>query len=375
MSAPVLPRGHDEFEELAVAWAIDALEPADHEKFESHQEGCDDCAATVIAALRIATELAYGVPDIEPPAFLRQRVLAAATPLPPAQGHSPEDLIARRTADKEPTADPGRTDTGSVDVGGKDRGHTDSGRNDDHTGGSWTDSGSIDDRRTDGSHADGSHGGSGRAAGLGGETAGRRHETGRSGGKRAVRTGRSGDHRAGRNRAGSAPDGRGARQVRPAGATDRRGRSWSLSSRRVMTVFAAAALVGISAVTTWQITRPAPSAGPVAAAERVAVLSTQAGNRTVGTVIVRSDRTDVVTDGLSPNTGRGTWYFVWGVPAGQAGAPQVVGTFQVTSEGLHSYPVQLTRSLDDYPVLAVSEEPAGSTPTAPSSVLARGAFG
>lgn len=142
-----------------------------------------------------------------------------------------------------------------------------------------------------------------------------------------------------------------------------------------MSVFVAAALVGISAVTTWQITRPTPSAGPVAAAERVAVLSTQAGNRTVGTVIVRNDRADVITDGLSPNTDRGTWYFVWGVPAGQAGAPQVVGTFRVTSEGLHSYPVQLTRSLDDYPVLAVSEEPAGSSPTTPSSVLARGAFG
>lgn len=174
---------------------------------------------------------------------------------------------------------------------------------------------------------------------------------------------------------GSGPDGRHARQVRPAGAADRRGRKWSLSGRRVMSVLAAAALVGISAATTWQITRPAPSAGPVAAAERVAVLSTQAGNRTVGTVIVRSDRTDVVTDGLSPNTGRGTWYFIWGVPAGQSGSPQVVGTFQVASEGLHSYPVQLTRSFEDYPVLAVSEEPAGSSPTAPSAVLARGAFG
>ena len=64
-----------------------------------------------------------------------------------------------------------------------------------------------------------------------------------------------------------------------------------------------------------------------------------------------------------------------GVPAGGAGTPQVVGTFTVTTSGLHSYPVQLTRSLQDYSVLAISEEAAGSTPAKPSGgVLARGAL-
>lgn len=143
----------------------------------------------------------------------------------------------------------------------------------------------------------------------------------------------------------------------------------------MVSVLVAAALVGLSAVTTWQVTRPAPATAPVVAAERVAALSTQAGERTLATVIVRGDRANVVTDGLAPNAGRNTQYVVWGVPDGKSGTPQVVGSFEVTAEGLHSYPVRLSQSLDGYPVLAVSEEKAGSTPTRPSKVLARGALG
>jgi anti-sigma-K factor RskA len=136
-----------------------------------------------------------------------------------------------------------------------------------------------------------------------------------------------------------------------------------------VSALAALVLIGASAVTTWEITRPSPA--PTVAAERIAALSAS-GQGTVATVVVRSGHADVVADGLRPNTGRNTAYYVWGVPSGGAGVPQVVGTFRVTTDGLHSYPMELTRSLDDYPVLAISEERAGSTPTAPSSVLARG---
>jgi hypothetical protein len=78
---------------------------------------------------------------------------------------------------------------------------------------------------------------------------------------------------------------------------------------------------------------------------------------------------------LPPNTGRGTAYYVWGMPAEDGGAPQVVGTFEVTTTGLHSYPLRLTRPLDGYPVLAISEERAGSTPATPSKVLGKGVLG
>jgi hypothetical protein len=134
-----------------------------------------------------------------------------------------------------------------------------------------------------------------------------------------------------------------------------------------LSALAAAVLVVGSAVTTWEITRPAP------AADQIAALSS--GGGTIATVVAHQEGADVVTDALPPNTGRGTAYYVWGVPAGGAGTPQVVGTFVVTTGGLHSYPVRLTRSLDGYPVLAISEEPAGSTPTTPSSILGKGTLG
>ena len=79
MSTPTPPTDHDEYEALAVAWAINALEPADRAIFELHHGGCEQCARAVSAALDVAAKLAYGVPDVVPPARLRERVLAAAT--------------------------------------------------------------------------------------------------------------------------------------------------------------------------------------------------------------------------------------------------------------------------------------------------------
>ncbi|HST67876.1 MAG TPA: anti-sigma factor, partial [Mycobacteriales bacterium] len=141
----------------------------------------------------------------------------------------------------------------------------------------------------------------------------------------------------------------------------------------VAAVLAAVALVGISAVTTWEITRPAAVTAPVAAPDRTATLSPPAGSGTVATVVVRAGKADVVTDALPPNAA-GRSFYMWGVPSGGTGTPQVVGTFEVTTDGLHSYPVRLTRPLDGYPVLAISEEAAGSTPARPSGVIARGAL-
>ena len=85
MSAPTLPAGHDEYEALAVAWAIAALEPADSDRFEEHRAGCERCAKTVARALEVAVELAHAVPDETPPATLRRRVLAAAAMNRPAR--------------------------------------------------------------------------------------------------------------------------------------------------------------------------------------------------------------------------------------------------------------------------------------------------
>ena len=140
-------------------------------------------------------------------------------------------------------------------------------------------------------------------------------------------------------------------------------------------MLAAAALVAVSAVTTWQVTRPQHDLpGPSAAAVRVATLSAPVGDGTVATVVVGQGRADVVTDALPPNAGRGTSYLLWGVQAGDGTAPRVVGSFEITARGLHSYPVRLDRPADGYPVLAISEERTGALPAAPTSVIARGAL-
>jgi len=260
VSTRTLSTHHDEYEALAVAWAVRALEPADQAMFEAHRGGCERCLRAADAALQTAAALAYGVSDVAPPARLRERVLAEAVP----HGRNVQSVANPNRADGPPAARPGR--------------------------------------------------------------------------------------------GGLRPGGAGPGRLAPA----------MRRPRRLAYALAAAVLVVGSAVTSWEVIR-AP------AADRIAALS--AGNGTLATVVAHQHDADVVTDMLPPNTGRGTAYYVWGMPAEDGGAPQVVGTFEVTTTGLHSYPLRLTRPLDGYPVLAISEERAGSTPAAPSNVLGKGGLG
>jgi Anti-sigma-K factor rskA, C-terminal len=331
VSAPALPRNHDEYEALAVAWAINALEPADQVVFDAHRDGCRRCARTVSTTLAVATELAYGVPDVVPPPRLRERVLAAASPriaLTPRTEKAPGVGQDSRTGSTPGTRGTDHPASATDGVSGAATGRT---------GEVGSAAGTLSSANA------GIWGGSEVVAG-GIDVAGRRDS-------------------AGRNEDGRRPEpggtGRGRAAARAAGRVRRR--------RRIVYALAAAVLVAGSAVTTWEVTRPAP------AADRVAALS--AGGGTVATVVAHpKGAADVVTDSLPPNTGRGTAYYLWGVPPGDGSTPQVIGTFEVNASGLHSYRVRLTRPLAGYPVLAVSEEPAGSAPTSPSSVLGRGAL-
>lgn len=68
--------GHEEWEELAAGHALDALEPEDEETFVRHLRGCDVCAESLTELRAVAAQLAAGVEDLEPPARLREAIVA-----------------------------------------------------------------------------------------------------------------------------------------------------------------------------------------------------------------------------------------------------------------------------------------------------------
>lgn len=68
------PAGDGEWGELAVGYALDALEPADVAVFERHVSGCSDCAALVEELRATAAALAATVAE-PPPVGLRAAIL------------------------------------------------------------------------------------------------------------------------------------------------------------------------------------------------------------------------------------------------------------------------------------------------------------
>lgn len=64
--------------ELAAAYALDALDPAERRAFEEHLAGCARCRADVTSFGDVTLALADAAADDELPPGLRERVLAAA---------------------------------------------------------------------------------------------------------------------------------------------------------------------------------------------------------------------------------------------------------------------------------------------------------
>lgn len=67
-----------EWQEHAAAYALGALAAEDRRAFEAHLAGCAECRAEVKAFTEVAGALAHAAPAAEPPAGLRDRVLAEA---------------------------------------------------------------------------------------------------------------------------------------------------------------------------------------------------------------------------------------------------------------------------------------------------------
>ena len=74
---PVRDNEHLSWDELAVGWALHALEPEDETLFAAHLRTCDRCAQTVADTAEVMAALAADLPPAEPSAELRDRLRAA----------------------------------------------------------------------------------------------------------------------------------------------------------------------------------------------------------------------------------------------------------------------------------------------------------
>jgi negative regulator of sigma E activity len=68
---------HGQFDELAVGWALHALEPEDESSFAVHLPGCARCAATVAETSEVMAAMATDLPQPEPSEGLLHRIRAA----------------------------------------------------------------------------------------------------------------------------------------------------------------------------------------------------------------------------------------------------------------------------------------------------------
>lgn len=71
------PEDHRAFDELAVGWALHALEPEDEAVFAEHLAGCPRCARTVAETSEVMAAMATDLPRSEPSPELRDRLRAA----------------------------------------------------------------------------------------------------------------------------------------------------------------------------------------------------------------------------------------------------------------------------------------------------------
>src|ERR1700674_505976 len=69
---------HEEFESLVAAWVLGAVTADEVDVVRMHIETCQSCRDTASRLSRIVGALPLDVEEIEPPARLRERILAAA---------------------------------------------------------------------------------------------------------------------------------------------------------------------------------------------------------------------------------------------------------------------------------------------------------
>lgn len=85
---------HEGFDELAVGWALDSLEPDDEAQFAGHLAGCARCRQTVTEAHEVTAAMTMALPLEQPSAGLRDRIMAAALAEPGPKASREEPFFA-----------------------------------------------------------------------------------------------------------------------------------------------------------------------------------------------------------------------------------------------------------------------------------------
>ena len=83
---------HEQFADLAGAYALGALDAADLAAFEQHLAACAECQQLVADARLVAVALPLTLPPVEPPAALRQRIMMSGAA--PAKASMPASWLA-----------------------------------------------------------------------------------------------------------------------------------------------------------------------------------------------------------------------------------------------------------------------------------------
>jgi anti-sigma-K factor RskA len=109
---PPTSSGHQVFDELAVGWALHALEPEDEAVFVAHLPGCARCAETVAATREAMAAMATDLPSAEPSEELRHRLRSAVADT--EQVHRPAGPVPAPAGDPDAVRPEVASDPGPV---------------------------------------------------------------------------------------------------------------------------------------------------------------------------------------------------------------------------------------------------------------------
>jgi anti-sigma factor RsiW len=335
-------QGHGDWDALAVAWALSALDPEDEARFADHLPGCPRCTSTVRESLHTVAALAYALPEETPPRRLRRRLMdsVAAEPRraparPPAED-LPADLPADPHVDLPASAYLEAPDHPYADMPDRQYGEA-----------------------ADGLYAAGREPAEPRPA----EPVGGRGVDGFAGGRGVDAPGPY------------AGDG----VVVP---LESRRRGW------VRRAAVAAAVALIAALGAWNVklhsdqdqlrdvvaqrdalvarlTEPGPAEVAVIRQGRTGTGERQA------TVVVKDGRVGLITETLDPQpTGRAYW--LWSLAGPGDAHPVPLANFPVPETRLSACNIEPPAGVDVTRAFAISEEPATARPTTPTEVVAYG---